>query len=134
MKTHLNLRTNNLQQSVAFYRTLLRREPEKQFGDYALFIAEDPSIELALDADDRPVRTGSAHYGLVVQDARSVDDEIERLQADGFQLEIEREETCCYAKQTKAWANDPDGRRWEIYTVLEETADREEAGCCNCGC
>jgi hypothetical protein len=48
----------------------------------------------------------------------------------------ERDQTCCYAKQTKFWVeNAPNGERWEIYTVLEdsETFSGEtpaDAGCC----
>lgn len=45
------------------------------------------------------------------------------MQNAGLALDIEIEETCCYAKQSKARATDPDGRRWEVYTVLEETQD-----------
>ena len=26
---------------------------------------------------------------------------------------------CCYARQDKVWAHDPDGVAWEYYTVLE---------------
>jgi hypothetical protein len=26
---------------------------------------------------------------------------------------------CCYARQDKVWAHDPDGLAWEYYTVME---------------
>jgi hypothetical protein len=34
--------------------------------------------------------------------------------------------------QTKVWATDPDGRRWEVYTVHEETVERDgsQESCC----
>ena len=50
----------------------------------------------------------------------------------GLVSSIEREETCCYANQTRVWANDPDGRRWEIYTVLEETEQRNDPATTSC--
>ena len=34
----------------------------------------------------------------------------------------ERDTTCCYARQDKFWVKGaPDGERWEIYTVLEDS-------------
>lgn len=133
MKTHLNLRVRDLEKSVSFYRTLLEVEPIKQFDDYALFITEEPGLELALDAD-RSVRLAeSAHYGVVVDSPEVVDAAIARLKGANLPADVEREETCCYALQTKVWTADPDGRRWEIYTVLEETEQRDdcETACCS---
>jgi catechol 2,3-dioxygenase-like lactoylglutathione lyase family enzyme len=135
MKTHLNLGTKDLSKSVAFYRTLLDAEPAKSFDDYALFITDDPGLELALDRNAHAEAGDSAHFGVVVDSAEAVDVAIARLQAAGFPIDVEREETCCYAKQTKVWAADPDGRRWEVYTVLEDTEERNEGGvtCCSDG-
>lgn len=50
----------------------------------------------------------------------------------GLASSIERQETCCYANQTKVWANDPEGRRWEIYTVHEDSdiKTNENTSCC----
>jgi len=133
MKVHLNLATRDLAKSVAFYRTLLDAEPAKSFDDYALFITEDPGLELALDRNLKAEPGHSAHFGVVVDSAEAVDAAIARLQAAGLAIDIERDETCCYAKQTKVWAADPDGRRWEVYTVLEDTETRNEDGvtCCS---
>lgn len=128
MKTHLNLGTRDLEKSVAFYRTLLDTEPAKKYDDYALFLTEDPALELALASDDDAGGSESAHYGVVVDSAQVVDEAIARFGAAGVAVDVERDETCCYAKQTKVWASDPDGRRWEIYTVLEEV--EQASACC----
>lgn len=132
MKTHLNLRTSDLERSVTFYRTLLQSEPAKHYDDYALFLTDDPGLELALDRDDRPAEFAGTHFGIVVDSTDAVEAAIARLQAAGLPTEIEREETCCYAVQTKVWASDPDGRRWEVYTVHEDTEERDscETTCC----
>lgn len=129
MKTHLNLATADLEKSVAFYRTLLDAEPAKRLADYALFITEDPGLELALDLDPEAKLSHGAHFGVVVDSADEVDAAVARLEASGLRTLVEREETCCYAKQTKVWATDPDGRRWEVYTVHEETEERETSCC-----
>lgn len=135
MKTHLNFATADLHGSVAFYSTLLQVAPVKHLADYALFVTEDPGLELALDLNPESAGIHGAHYGVVVESAEDVDRAIERLQAAGLETLVEREETCCYAKQTKVWAQDPDGRRWEVYTVHEETSvrDDENTTCCATG-
>lgn len=69
---------------------------------------------------------------MVVEKPEEVDAAIDRLQSAGYAVDIETEETCCYAVQNKVWATDPDGRRWETYYVLAETQERDEAepSCC----
>ena len=132
MKTHLNLATSALDESVAFYSTLLDARPVKQRSDYALFITDDPGLELALDLRARVATGTDAHFGIYVETASDVERAIERLTTAGFTSSIEREETCCYANQTKVWASDPEGRRWEVYTVHEDTEARDDAEttCC----
>jgi catechol 2,3-dioxygenase-like lactoylglutathione lyase family enzyme len=132
MKMHLNLATRDLGRSVAFYATLLHAQPAKMLDDYALFITEQPALELALDLDANAQAGGDQHFGIVVDSPDAVDAQIVRLEAAGYATEIERAETCCYANQTKVWASDPDGRRWETYFVHQDTEDRdgEETACC----
>jgi catechol 2,3-dioxygenase-like lactoylglutathione lyase family enzyme len=133
MKMHLNLATRDLAASVSFYRTLLSAEPAKHYDDYALFLTEDPGLELALDADPDAKAGEGAHYGVVVEKPEDVDAAIARLRAAGHAIDVETNKTCCYAVQHKVWAIDPDGRRWETYFVLAETEARDnndEAMCC----
>lgn len=132
MKTHLNFATTDLEQSVAFYSTLLDARPAKRLDDYALFITEQPGLELALDLRADVAPANDAHYGIFVETAADVERAIERLEHAGLATSIEREETCCYANQTKVWATDPEGRRWEVYTVHGETQQRnsEDMTCC----
>lgn len=132
MKTHLSLPTSDLAKSVRFYATLLDERPAKQFDDYALFIAERPGLELALGVAQFASPTPDTHYGIVVESAAAVETAIERLERAGLVSSIERDETCCYARQTKVWAVDPDGRQWEVYTVHEDTDERgvSDPTCC----
>jgi len=135
MKTHLNLATASLESSVAFYSTLLDAPPTKVLGDYALFVTEEPGLELALDLRETVTATTDAHFGIYVETPEHVERAIERLESAGLATAVEREEACCYANQTKVWATDPDGRRWEIYTVHEETEARNgEFACCGVTC
>jgi catechol 2,3-dioxygenase-like lactoylglutathione lyase family enzyme len=132
MKTHLNLATSDLGASVAFYSVLLDAKPAKTLPDYALFVTDQPELELALDLRESVEPTTDAHYGILVETALEVDRAIARLEGSGLVSSVEREETCCYANQTKVWAVDPDGRRWEVYAVHEDMDERDnaETSCC----
>jgi catechol 2,3-dioxygenase-like lactoylglutathione lyase family enzyme len=132
MKMHLNLATRDLDRSVAFYSTLLGAEPAKKLADYALFITEQPGLELALDLDAGAQAGPGQHFGIVVDSADEVGAQVARLRAAGHAVDVEREETCCYAVQTKVWATDPEGRRWETYFVHAESEarDDEDTTCC----
>lgn len=131
MKTHLNLATTDLAKSVAFYSTLLDAPPVKVRDDYALFVTEQPALELALDLRKSVAPTRDAHYGIYVDSIEEVERAIARLQHAGLASSIEREETCCYANQTKVWAIDPEARHWEVYTVHEDTEERDDSSCCS---
>jgi len=132
MKMHLNLATRDLDASVAFYSALLDARPAKKLDDYALFVTEQPGLELALDLDGGAQAGHGQHFGIVVESVDAVDAQIARLQSGGYAVDVEHEETCCYANQTKVWASDPEGRRWETYVVHEDTAarDDEDTTCC----
>jgi catechol 2,3-dioxygenase-like lactoylglutathione lyase family enzyme len=134
MKTHLSLSTSSIDESVAFYQSLLGARPHKHQQDYALFLTEQPPLELALDLHVARSRSHDAasHFGIAVDTSAAVDEATARLKSAGIAVDVEREETCCYAKQDKVWASDPDGRRWEIYHVIEEVAERDGIGssCC----
>ncbi len=132
MKVHLNFATRDINASVAFYRTLLAAEPSKHYEDYALFLTENPGLELALDAIPSANVVGGAHYGVVVEKPEDVDATLARLRAAGHAVDVETNETCCYAVQNKVWATDPDGRRWETYFVIAEAEERDDRAstCC----
>jgi catechol 2,3-dioxygenase-like lactoylglutathione lyase family enzyme len=132
MKTHLNFATTDLAKSVDFYSALLDTKPVKLLGDYALFITDQPGLELALDLSERVVVSADVHYGVYVEDVEDVECAIARLSRADLVSSIERDETCCYANQTKVWAIDPDGRHWEVYTVHEDTVERNgsQGSCC----
>jgi hypothetical protein len=52
-----------------------------------------------------------------------VETEQARLAEAGLAAIDERDTTCCYARQDKFWVTGaPNGGRWEIYTVLQDSA------------
>lgn len=133
MKLHLNFATRDLDASVSFYRTLLLAEPTKHYADYALFLTDEPGLELALDLDSQTNVREGAHYGVVAEKPEEVDAVIARLRSAGYPIDVETAQTCCYAVQNKVWATDPDGRRWETYYVLAESEERDNEATTCCG-
>jgi len=132
MKTHLSLPTSSLERSIAFYETLLNVKPFKRHEDYALFVVDDPGLELALVRNGRVTVDPAAHFGLAADDTHMVDEAGARFANAGLTVDVEQGQTCCYARQDKVWATDPDGRRWEVYYVIEEAEERSnsDSSCC----
>lgn len=118
---HISLHVQDLDRSVDFYRRFLG-EPAKLKPDYAKFVGRDPEIHLALEPGGGPdARRGAlSHLGIRVGSSEEVGRRREELAARGLALEDEKGTACCYALQDKFWLTDPDGNRWEVYTVLED--------------
>lgn len=135
-RLQLALNVDDLDTAVAFYSTLFGTPPAKTKPGYANFAVAEPPLKLVLI--ENPGQGGSLnHLGVEVDDVDHVDAELERLTTAGLASSEERDSTCCYARQDKFWVeNTPDGERWEVYTVLEDTEtfgaspDREEGQCC----
>lgn len=132
-RLQLALDVDDLEASIAFYSTLFGTEPAKVRPGYANFAISDPPLKLVLL--ENPGRGGSLnHLGVEVEDVDRVDAELARLGAAGLASTQERDTTCCYARQDKFWVEGaPDGERWEVYTVLADSATfgaQAEPGCC----
>ena len=134
-RIQLALNVDDLSRSVAFYSTLFDAEPLKIKPGYASFAVVDPPLKLVLV--ESPGQGGTInHLGVEVTDTDAVDAEQTRLHAAGLASVDERDTVCCYARQDKFWVEGaPNGERWEIYTVLEDSAERDlprptAATCC----
>ena len=124
MRLQLALNVNDIDQAVDFYSKLFDAEPAKRKPGYANFAIQNPPLKLVLfEVPDAPERLN--HLGVEVFEAEQVTEATERLKAAGLADLVEDEATCCYAKQDKVWAVEPQGLRWEYYRVLE---DSEEFG------
>ncbi|GCD92068.1 ArsI/CadI family heavy metal resistance metalloenzyme [Nocardioides sp. LS1] len=121
-RIQLALNVDDLEASVAFYSTLFGTAPAKTKPGYANFAIAEPPLKLVLI--ENPGHGGSVnHLGVEVADTDTVDAEQSRLAAAGLASVDERDTTCCYARQDKFWVEGaPNGERWEVYTVLEDSA------------
>ena len=122
-RVQLALNVDDLQQSIAFYSRLFGTEPAKVREGYANFAVAEPPLKLVLI--ESPGRGGSLnHLGVEVDDPDAVDREQARLGAAQLESQDERGVVCCYAEQDKFWVEGaPNGERWEVYTVLEDSQE-----------
>src|SRR5215813_13390542 len=120
-RVQLAINVEDLGQSIGFYSKLLGTEPAKVRPGYANFAIADPPLKLILM--ENPGQGGSLnHLGVEVADTDTVDAEQARLAQVGLASVDERDTTCCYARQNKFWVEGaPNGERWEIYTVLQDS-------------
>lgn len=131
LKVHIALNVSDVERSVAFYRAFFGAEPVKRYPGYAKFDVAEPALNLALN--ERPVEGPGAlnHLGIEVASSALVSRAIERLRAAGLATLEEQEVDCCHALQDKVWASDPDGYRWEVFTLLDpDTGASSAAGVC----
>src|SRR6202046_5476803 len=121
-RVQLALNVNNLAESIAFYSRLFGAEPAKVRPGYANFALTEPLLKLVLL--ENPGQGGTLnHLGVEVTSTGAVEAEQDRLAGAGLAAVEEKDTTCCYARQDKFWVKGaPDGERWEIYTVLEDSA------------
>lgn len=120
---HVSLNVADLAKSVEFYRGLFG-DPKKLKPDYAKFVGAEPEIHLALQPGLSGPTSGSlSHLGIRVESVEVVRRWRADLKARGIVSDEEKREACCYALQDKFWLTDPDGIRWEVYTVLEDLED-----------
>ena len=120
-RVQLALNVDDVDKAVEFYSKLFGTEPAKRRPGYANFAIAEPPLKLVLL--ENPGQGGTLnHLGVEVVDVDTVDAEQNRLAQAGLASIDERGTTCCYAKQDKFWVEGtPNGERWEIYTVLEDS-------------
>jgi catechol 2,3-dioxygenase-like lactoylglutathione lyase family enzyme len=125
VKFHVSLNVSDLSRSIDFYRTLFDCEPATRKSDYAKFEVEEPPLILSLVPV--PARGGGNlnHVGLRLRTSEDLAQIQARLESAGIKTTREEGVDCCYSKQTKFWARDPDGALWELYVLHEESEEEE---------
>lgn len=133
MKTHLSINVSNIENSIEFYQKMFGVEPVKTRPDYAKFDIVDPPLNFTIN--ERPFERGGSlsHLGLQVESTAEVLAMGQRWQENGLITLDEMQTDCCYALQDKTWVQDPDGNRWEVFVVLENTSAKENAASTCCG-
>lgn len=134
-RIHIALAVANLDRSIEFYRVLFGQGPTKVRPKYSKFEVADPSLNLALNETEgstSPVNS-VAHFGVQVETPTAITEMVEKFKSAAFETAVEEEVACCYAVQDKVWVTDPDGNRWEVFVVLDESDQyaNDESECCS---
>lgn len=120
-RVQLALNVDDLDEAIAFYSKLFDALPAKVRPGYANFSVAAPPLKLVLL--ENPGKGGSInHLGVEVPSTDTVHAEIARLSGEGLITDEEMGTTCCFATQDKVWVTGPAGERWEVYTVLADSA------------
>lgn len=133
-RIHMGIVVRDPEKTLAFYRVLFGQEPTKTQPHYAKFEVAELPVNLALNeaggatGPNNPV----AHFGIQVKSTTAVQVVSDRLKQAGYETLVEDHVSCCYAVQNKVWAQDPDGNKWEVYVVLDDTGKTHESTVGNC--
>jgi catechol 2,3-dioxygenase-like lactoylglutathione lyase family enzyme len=111
-RLHVHLHVRDIPQSVRFYTTLFGAEPSRLEADYAKWMLDDPKVNFAISTHGE---AGLSHLGIQVESDGELADVSSRAKDAAGAILIERGANCCYAKGDKAWAEDPQGVRWETF-------------------
>ncbi len=122
-KAHIGLQTSDLEAAIAFYTQLFGEAPVKTRPGYAKFLLNSPPMNVSLNEHSRVVAS-PGHFGIQVATS---DDVLARKAAMEAHYEVEEEMSvqCCYARQDKFWATDPDGNRWEVFVFHEDVEEND---------
>jgi catechol 2,3-dioxygenase-like lactoylglutathione lyase family enzyme len=121
-RVQLALNVSDIDAAIAFYSKLFGSEAAKCHQGYANFAIQEPPLKLVLI--EKALAAGQLnHLGVEVESSEQVTEASDRLKQAGLPIDPENQVTCCYAWQDKVWVQDPDGADWEIYPVLEDSAD-----------
>lgn len=133
-RIHFGLAVRDLESSVRFYRTLFGVAPTKTRPGYARFEVAEPPLNLALNEVGGATGPNNAvaHFGIQVKSVEAVQSVARRLTEAGLAVRPEEHVTCCYAVQSKVWAVDPDGNKWEVYVVLNDDGAQHHSSASDC--
>jgi catechol 2,3-dioxygenase-like lactoylglutathione lyase family enzyme len=117
-KVHVALNVTDVKRSVEFYRAMFGVDPVKWKPGYAKFDIAEPPLNLTLNYQGKISERGAlSHLGIEVISTAEVLAAKQRLHKAGLAIVDEMNVDCCFALQDKIWISDPDGYRWEIFTV-----------------
>ena len=131
MRIHIALDVRNLKAAEAFYATLLGQAAFRTQPGYVQFLTDRLNLALSEGPSALP---SAGHFGFEVESPADVEASLARIRAADMAVEVESDVVCCYARQEKFWAVDPDGNRWETFFVRERHMDPAlpvTSGCCS---
>ena len=128
---------SDLQKSIDFYNSFFASEPVKIKLAYAKYVLENPSLIISFVENKERVKSNFGHLGFQVETVEDLNIKLWEAKKKNIVSKEEIGTTCCYAKQDKFWATDPDGVQWEVYYFHEDAEfndphyeSSEASACC----
>ncbi len=136
-KMHVSLYVSDISKTVDFYDAFFNKKADKVKTGYAKYILNAPALVISFVENPERVQSNFGHLGIQVDTEEKVHHYLNVAQSKGLDTKEEMGTNCCYAKQDKFWAADPDGHQWEIYYFHEDVefndphyALEEQSACC----
>jgi len=120
-RLHINLSTDDLESSVAFYNELFAHEPTVLKTDYAKWMLDDPRVNFSLSTHG--AASGVDHLGIEAERAEEFEAMRMRLLDSDETIVEQPDVNCCYASSSKAWVRDPNGVAWETFISHGKTTE-----------
>lgn len=124
-RMHIHISVENLAQNIVFYRNLFGVAPTVEKPDYAKWMLEDPRINFAIS--QRGSQPGIDHLGFQVDSDEELEIMRQRLESADAEVVTQAMTSCCYAKSSKHWTQDPNGIAWESFHTLDHIPTFNEA-------
>jgi catechol 2,3-dioxygenase-like lactoylglutathione lyase family enzyme len=112
---HVSLYVSDINKSVDFYSNFFGQEPTKVKPKYAKYVLEKPSLIISFVENKDRVKANFGHLGFQVETIEELNAKLQLAKSKNLVTREEIGTNCCYAKQDKFWANDPDDVQWEVY-------------------
>ncbi len=119
-RMHVSLYVKDINKTVEFYKTFFNQEASKVRPGYAKFTLDKPSLIISFVENEKHVSGNFGHLGFQVGTEAEMLQRLADVKEAGLGSMEEIGTNCCYAKQDKFWAMDPDGYRWEVYYFHED--------------
>lgn len=119
-RMHVSLYVSDIAATVRFYTTFFGQEPTKVKPGYAKWTLAEPSLIISFVENPDRVQAHFGHLGFQVETPEQLTERRDVAAAAGLITKEEIGTACCYAKQDKFWATDPDGVQWEVYYFHED--------------
>lgn len=117
-RLHAHFKVKDLEASIGFYSALFGKAPDKREPDYAKWMLDDPSANIAISTHGE---AGVDHVGFQVDSDEELDELADRLKRIGADIAPQADATCCYARSNKYWAQSPEGARWELFHTFGDS-------------
>lgn len=119
-RMHVSLYVSDLSRTIDFYNKLFGQEPLKVKPRYAKYVLNEPSLIISFVESPEKVHSNFGHLGFQVETPEQLQERLQLARNSGIVSSEECGVSCCYAKQDKFWATDPDGTEWEVYYFHED--------------